>query len=101
MPKYIIAAHGGKEFKNPEEEAEYKEKMMEWYNGIVEAIVDPGAPLLNSKIVKSSGVSDGGESRLTGYSMIIAESMEDALELVKGCPHLDIGTMEVAEVMEM
>ena len=47
-------------YESAEEEAKYKEKMMAWYNGLGKAIYDPGAPLLNSKIIKSSGVSEGG-----------------------------------------
>jgi hypothetical protein len=30
-----------------------------------------------------------------------ADSMDAALEMAKGCPQLEIGTIEVAEVMEM
>jgi hypothetical protein len=30
-----------------------------------------------------------------------ADSMDAALEMAKGCPHLEHGTIEVAEVKEM
>ena len=50
----------------------------------------------------SSGVSAADESnRLTGYSTVKADSMDAALEMAKSCPFLEMGTLEVAEVMEM
>jgi hypothetical protein len=30
-----------------------------------------------------------------------AESIDAAVEIAKGCPHLEIGTIEVAEVKQM
>jgi hypothetical protein len=36
-----------------------------------------------------------------GFSVVKADSMDVALEIAKGCPHLEIGTIEVAEMREM
>jgi len=38
---------------------------------------------------------------LTGFSVVTAESLDAALALAGQCPHLDHGTIEVAEIMEM
>jgi len=38
---------------------------------------------------------------LTGYSIVKADNFDAALEIAKGCPFLEMGTLEVAEVMEM
>ena len=47
-------------------------------------------------------VSDDGESEaLTGFSIVEAESMDAALDMAKNCPFLEMGTLEVAEVMNM
>ena len=55
-----------------------------------------------SKTVSSSGVTDdGGANPLSGYSIISADSIDAACELAKGCPILEHGTVEVAEVHEM
>ena len=37
----------------------------------------------------------------TGFSIVKADSMDAALAMAKGCRFLAIGTIEVAEVMEM
>ena len=38
---------------------------------------------------------------MTGISIVKADSMDAAIEMVKGCPHLEHGTVDVAEAMEM
>jgi YCII-related domain len=101
MPKYVIAFHGGRKFERPQDGAAYMEKWKSWVGGLGEAAIDPGTPLRKSKLVSSRGVSDGGADLLTGFSIVMADSMDAALELAQRCPHLDHGTIEVAEVMEM
>ncbi len=102
MSNYIIAYHGGKEPESPEEGAKQMAKWKAWVGGLGDAVVNPGTPLGKSKIVSSTGVSDGdGSNSLTGYSIVKADSMDAALEMAKACPFLEIGTVEVAEVMEM
>jgi hypothetical protein len=55
-----------------------------------------------SRTVSADGVSDdGGPNPLTGYTIVKADSMEAALEMAKECPFLEMGTLEVAELMEM
>ncbi len=70
--------------------------------GLGDALVNPGTPLGVTKVVSSDGVIDGERSgRLTGYSIVQADSMDAAVEMAKSCPHLEHGTIEVAEVMEI
>ena len=102
MTNYIIAYHGGEKPESPEEGAKQMEKWKAWIGGLGDAVVNPGTPLGKSKIVSSSGVSDADESNLlTGYSTVKADTMDAALEMAKSCPFLEMGTLEVAEVMEM
>lgn len=102
MPKYIIAYHGGKKPESPEEGAKHMTKWKAWVGGLGDAVVNPGTPLGKSKTVNSGGVSDGGgPNALTGYSIVEADSMDAALEMAMECPFLDVGTLEVAEVMKM
>lgn len=77
-------------------------KFKAWIGGLSDAVVNPGTPLGMSKTVSSDGVSDSdGSNRLTGFSIVKADSMDAALKMAKGCPFLEICTIEVAEVMEM
>ncbi len=102
MSEYIIAYHGGKKPESPEAGAELMAKWRTWMGGLGDAMVNPGNPVGMSKTVSSGGVSDdGGSNPLSGFSIVKADSMDAALEMAKGCPYLDIGTIEVAEAMEM
>ena len=102
MSHYIFAYHGGKKPESPEEGAKLMEKWKAWVSGLGDLLVNPGTPLGRSKTVSSSGVSDdGGPNPLMGFSVVKADSMDVALEIAKGCPHLEIGTIEVAEMREM
>ena len=102
MANYIIAYHGGKKPDSPAEGAKQMTRWQAWLGGLGDAVVNPGTPLGKSRIVSSDGVSDdGGSNPLTGFSIVEADSMDAALEMAKECPFLEIGTIEVAEVMKM
>ncbi|MCH7977048.1 MAG: hypothetical protein IIC18_10930 [Bacteroidetes bacterium] len=102
MPDYIIAYHGGEKPESPEEGARRMAKWQAWLADLGDAVVNPGTPLGKSKTISSDAVSEtDGSSRLTGFSIEKAESMDAALEMARACPFLDMGTLEVAEVMEM
>lgn len=101
MPKYIVAYYGGPNFETPGQGKAYMAKWRAWMNGLGEALVDPGTPLSKGKLVSTRGVSDRGADFLSGFSILTATSIDGALQLAKACPHLDHGTVEVAEVMDM
>ena len=102
MSNYMIAYHGGKEPESPEEGARQMERWRAWVAGLGEAVVNPGTPLGKFTTVTSGGVSDDdGSDPLTGFSVVKADSMDAALEMAKACPFLEMGTIKVAEVMEM
>ena len=99
---FVFAYHSGEIPESPEEGAKRTAKFETWVGGLGDAVVNPGHPLGKSKTVSSSGVSDdGGPNTLVGFSIVKADSMDAALEMAKGCPYLEHGTIEVAEVKEM
>jgi hypothetical protein len=102
MASYIIAYHGGKPPQSPEEGAKYKARWRAWVEDLGEAMTDPGSILGRSKTVSADGVSDdGGPNALSGFSIVTADSIEAAIEMAKRCPHVEHGTIEVAEVRQM
>jgi len=101
MPKYVIAYLGGKQLANPETRAAQMAKWKAWVDGLGHRMVNPGMPLGQGKLVSSDGVSERGPNHLTGFSIVLADTMDAALEIAQRCPFLDIGTIEVAEAMEM
>jgi hypothetical protein len=102
MPNYIVAYYGEPTFKSREEGAQHMAKWKTWMGGLGSALVNPGWPMGKSKTVSASGVSENTvANRLTGFSVVKADSMNSAVAMVKGCPHLEHGTVDVAEARDM
>jgi hypothetical protein len=103
MKTFTFAYYGEPKFDAPEKGAKYMEKWRAWVRSLGEALVNPGTILgKGAKIVSGKGVSDdNASSRLTGFSIVKAATMDTALAMAQSCPHLEHGTLHVAEVMEM
>ena len=103
MAKYLYVYHGGGE---AETEAELKESMDAWgawFGSMGAAVIDGGNPVGISSTVQSDGsVSTGGDNLASGYSLIEASDLDDALAKAKACPILSVGgSVEVAEAFDM
>lgn len=104
MSKYIFIYHGGKMPETPEEGARVMADWMSWLAGMGDAVVDSGNPVGPSSTVQSDGLitRDGGSNPVSGYSLVSADSMEQALNMAKGCPILKMeGTVEVAVTIDI
>jgi len=102
MTQFIFAYHGGKKPETPEAGAKLMERWKAWMGGLGAALVNPGAPVGMSKTVSAGGVVDnGGSNPLSGYSVVEADSIEAAIKMAKGSPHLDHGTIEIAPIIDM
>ena len=104
MAKYIFVYHGGSMPQSEEEAAQVMQAWQNWLGGMGDAVVDPGNPVGQSSTVHSDGsvTGDGGANPTSGYSLVSAGSVDQALELAKDCPILEAGgSVEVAEAMEM
>src|SRR5260221_9572013 len=102
MSNYVFAYYGEPKFESQEAGANYQAKWRAWVGGMGDALVNPGHPMGMPKKVSSRGVSDVNDSnRLTGFSIVAADSLDAALDMAKKCPHLEHGTVDVAEAMDM
>lgn len=102
MPQFIFAYHGGNMPEDPEEGAKLMARWQAWMTGLGDAMVNPGHPVGKSSTVSSSGVTnDGGSNPLSGFSLVQADNIDAAIEMAKGCPHIEYGTIEIAETIEM
>lgn len=87
----------------PDDMQKAMQPWIDWFGSVGSNLLDKGMPLGNSKHVTTSGVS-ASTAMVTGYSMVQAESMDQALEWAKTQPHLTMGegrSVEVLEVLEM
>lgn len=103
MTKYVLTYHG--EPGMPETEEAMTELMAAWgawFETMGSAVVDGGNPFGPASTVGPEGtVTEGGQG-LSGYSIIEAASMDEAVAHALGCPVLTDGhTVSVNEVLEV
>ncbi len=73
-----------------------------WIAGMGDAVVNPGTPFKDSKTVSADGVEDGGgPNPIMGFTEVTADSLDAALEMAQASPFLEMGTIEVAEAVQM
>lgn len=103
MPKFVLAYHGKPDIQSKEDGAAHMAAWKVWSAGLGDAVVDPGMPVGMSKTISVGGVKDdGGSNPLSGITIIQAATMDEAITMAQGCPHISgSGTIEVAEAMEM
>lgn len=101
MANYLLAYKGGSMAATEEERNAAMAAWGGWFGSLGAAIVDPGNPFGPSATVAGdASVSGGAPSALTGYSVLSADSLDAAGELVKGCPVLAAGgSVEVYETI--
>lgn len=104
MPEFMFAYHGGKMPETPEEGAKAMAAWEAWYKDLGESVVHPGNPVGMSKTVSAKGTQDdGGANPLSGFTIVEADTIEDACKMAAGCPMVadGSGTAEVAPIIEM
>lgn len=98
MAKYVYLYKGGGMPESEEEGKRLMEAWQSWLGGLGDRTPDWGNPFGLSK-----SANGGGTSGITGYTIVSAGSLDDAVALTKGCPILEggRGTVEVYEAIEM
>lgn len=103
MSRFIITYIGGNQPSSKEEGMEHMSKYRAWLSALGESVVSPANPFGSTHTINSDGtVEEGSKSSMSGYTIVEADSIDDAVSMAKNCPFLDIGgSLEVAELMQM
>jgi hypothetical protein len=104
MTKYLLGYHGSFMTEAPDPNDSTMAAWGAWMEGMGKALVDGGHPARMAKTVAAGGKvsSGGGANPITGYTIIEAETIDDAVELSKGCPIFKAGgSIEVSELVAM
>ena len=98
MAKYVFVYRGGGAPASEEEGQKLMAAWMGWIGGLGDSVIEVGNPFGSSKTVGS-----GSGSGLSGYSIIDAESLDDAATKADGCPVLQSpdGAVDVYEAIAM
>ena len=84
MSKFVFLAHGEMD-RSPEAQ----EAHMKWWSSIQDHVVDSGNPLFNGRNVTKGGTATelGADTEpALGYSIVQADSLDEAIGLLEGCP---------------
>ena len=104
MAKYLFIYHGGTTPETKEEMAKVMDAWGKWFGGMGSAVLDGGNPVGKSSTVLGDGsvVDNGGANPASGYSLIEASDVNDAIAKAKTCPILGGGgSVELAEAHDM
>jgi hypothetical protein len=88
----------------PEEMQETMKLWLAWNEKYRTQVIDMGAPLFGGVKVLSDGSTEASKREVAGFMMVEAESLKDAIELLKVSPLFDSpegSDVEIHEAMAM
>lgn len=94
MKKYLVLYHANTsaleqmQKSTPEEMKAGMEPWMEWAAGCGNHLVDMGTPLVGGQALATTGSTDSDRG-VCGFSILEAESMDHAKQLLVGHPHME------------
>jgi hypothetical protein len=111
MKEYLFLFRGGEMPEAPEASQAHMQRWMQWMDGLGKEGKFVGAQPLNKNGKQVTGskkiVTDGpfmeGKEMVGGYLICKAGSLDEAVEISKGCPILEYetGIVEVREIQEL
>ena len=103
MANYVLTYFGGNPPSSPEEGEQHMARYKAWLAALGDTAVSPMNPIKYTQTIQSDASSSvGSATSMSGYTIIAAESMEEAVAVAKACPFLEVGgTLEVGELIAM
>jgi YCII-related domain-containing protein len=100
MNKFLITYHGSGMPDDPALMEQAKAAFGAWVAEAGDAIVDPGAPVAMMAQVAGEGATDAVQ--IGGYSIIQADSVEDAKAVLSSHPYVARGgTLQVNQILDV
>ena len=90
MARYLITYHAGEMPHGPESMAKARDAFMSWAEKTGAALVDPGAPVRESRTISSMAARSGtAENSVNGWSVIEATDADAAAQLLTDEPFIN------------
>ena len=100
MNKFLVTYHGSGMLDDPALMEQAKMAFGNWVAGAGDAIVDPGAPVQMMTQVAAEGATE--PVQIGGYSIIQADSVEDAGAVLSSHPYVARGcTLQVNQILDV
>ncbi len=103
MAKYVFVYHGGTLPRSTHELEAVKAQWSAWFDSMGTDVLDPGDPVgLNPSNLDLTDLNQVGGDPLSGFSLIEARSLNDAIEKAQSCPILKTdGRVELTQAQLM
>ena len=103
MAQFLITYLGGNPPETPEQGQAHFAEYKAWLGKLGSAVVSQANPLKATVTIAPDGsVSQGSSTQMSGYTIVEAESIENAITMASACPFLNIGgSLEVSELVQM
>lgn len=103
MAKFIISYLGGKNPDSPESAAVHMSQYKAWLEALGSRAISPANPFKETHTISSGGnVMKGSETGMSGFTIIEAKDIKQAIIDAQTCPFLSIeGTLEVSQLVDM
>lgn len=103
MAQYVSLYRGGSMPETEAGQAQVMTAWTDWFTELSGAIKDPGNPFTPASMhIAADGAVSADSPAASGYSILEADSLDDAVNVAKGCPVLQGGaTIDVYETFEV
>ncbi len=88
MANFLLTFHGGSMPETKEAQDQVMAAWTAWFGTLGDALVDGGNPISQAKAISPDGSVMDAASAPSGYSIIKADCLDQAVALSKGCPVL-------------
>lgn len=101
MAKFVLTFEDARQPSSPEAGQQHMSDYRVWLAGLGDTLVMPQLAFRQTRVVTDQGVRETGPGGIMGFLIIEAENMEAAIAVARQCPFLAMGTMRVAEAMDV
>ena len=103
MAKFMLIYLGGEHPKTPSEGQKHFEEYRKWLTSLGDSVASAANPLKDTTVIHPDGETvSGSTTAMSGFSILEADTIEEAVTMSQTCPFLKIGgTLEVSELIEM
>jgi hypothetical protein len=103
MAKYVLVFHGAQRPQAESELARIISSWNQWLGSLGRAVVDGGGPFSQARYVTASEATEPAQhEHPSGYSILEATSMDEAVAMAQSCPVLKMGgSIEVCEAFQI
>ena len=102
MQQYLITYLGSPREMSKEQGQKHMQQYQDWLQNLGDSVISPANPIKNTHTVNSDASVDAkSTTTMSGYTIVQAKSIDDAIAIAKDCPFIAVGgSLEVSELIK-